>query len=73
MKKSKVIVVRYKSGSEWRRFSSALELGKCLFSALRWRMSLRVAFKRLRLSRTLVHRAASAYIAWLVGTSRTRR
>lgn len=78
MKKSKVIVVRYQDGRVYRRFGSMLSLGRWLFSrrgtygrVWGWSKADLALFRRLRLSPTLLIRAAKAYLALLMGTSRT--
>lgn len=77
MKKSKVIVVRWKTGGVFRRFTSILALGQWLYSKRGTRGRVQVwskadlaLFGRLRLSPTLVRRAQDAYTSWLMGTSR---
>ena len=75
MKKSKVIVVRYKTGGVYRRFSSVLALGQWLFSRRGRPDFLAVDRKvlcNLDITKTLARRASNAYVAWLMGTSRIR-
>jgi len=78
--KYRLVVVRFKDGRVFRRFSSILALGVWLFSkrgqrgrVLGWSAADRALLRRLRLSRTLVRRASDAYVSWVVGTSRIKR
>lgn len=80
MKRNPVpVVVRWKTGGVYRRFSSVLDLGDWLNSkrgtrgrVQGWSKADLALFRRLRLSRALVQRAQDAYRAWLMGTSRIR-
>ena len=78
-KKFRSVVVRFKDGRVFRRFSSVLALGEWLFSprglrgkALAWSASDKVLLRRLRLSHTLVRRTANAYASFVMGRSRIR-
>jgi len=78
-KKFRSVVVRFKDGRVFRRFSSVLALGLWLFSkrglrgrVLKWSAADRAVLRRLRLSRTLVCRASDAYVSYVMGRSRIR-
>jgi len=63
------VVVLYKDGRVYRRFGSVQELGKWLFARSPGRKGY---CRRLALTQSLVNRAANAYVAYLMGTSRIR-
>lgn len=73
------VVVRWKSGGVYRRFSSILALGEWLYAkrgtcgrVQGWSKTDLELFRRLSLSRTMFRRAQVAYTSWLCGTSRIR-
>jgi len=78
-KKFQAVVVRFKDGRVFKRFSSVLALGLWLFSKRgfggrrlkRSAAELR-ALRQLRLSFTLVRRASDAYVSYVMGCSRIR-